>query len=136
MAEQERKLEELDRSELIAALEESRYEISDDLNDLRDSLSLSRKVHRSYQEHLGIWLGASALTGFLLARPLVRITRQEKSGNQKTRRLGVAGLLGGTTGFLAKNMSKMVIPALRFALTAYLGRKVAPVIDEEISDES
>jgi len=136
MAEQERKLEELERGELIAALEESRYEISDDLNDLRDSLSVTRKVHRSYQQNLGIWLGVSALTGFLLARPLLRITRKEKSGSDKTRNLRVAGVLGGATGFLAKNMSKMVIPALRFALTSYLGRKVAPVIDEEISDET
>lgn len=136
MAKQERKLEELERSELIIALEESRYEISDDLNDLRDSLSVKRKVHRSYQQNLGIWLGVSTLTGFLLARPLLRITRKEKSGSDKTRNLRVAGVLGGASGFLAKNMSKMVIPVLRFALTAYFGRKAATKVAEEISDET
>jgi len=95
---------------------------------------LTRKVHRSYQQNPGIWLGVSALTGFLLARPLLRITRKDKGGNHRTRNLGVAGAIGGASGFLAKNMSKMVIPALRFALTAYLGRKVAATTDEEISD--
>ena len=72
MAEQKRPPETLKRDELIAALEQSRQELSGDLLDVRNSLSVSRRVKSSFHRNTRVWLVGGAVVGFLLSRPLLR----------------------------------------------------------------
>ena len=126
MAEPERKVEELKRGELIAALEHSRVEISDDLVDLGDSLSFTRRVHRSYQSHPERWLGASAVIGFLLARPLLSLGSGKSSKGDGKSGKKTAKAVSGLLTIATKQASKMAVPLLRTAITGYVSRLLSP----------
>ncbi len=129
MAEPERPLQKLTRSELIEKLGQSRMELGDDLSDLRESLSVSRRVEGAYQRHLAAWLGASLVVGFLISRPLLR-PKKRKDG-KGTEEVPVKGLVAGTVAFLGAQATSMVLPALKIALTSYLGRKLAYQVDDD-----
>ncbi len=116
-------LQELSRAQLIAAMAESRLELSEDLGDLRESLSVSRRVESSYQRHIAGWLGASVLIGFLISRPLLR-PRKNKRGS-KVEEIPVRGIVAGTVAFLGAQVSRMALPAIRMAVTSYIGRQLS-----------
>ena len=135
MAEQKRPPEELKRDELIAALEQSRHELSDDLHDLRNSLSVTRRVKSNFQRNMKVWLGSGVAVGFLLARPLLRIggrSRNDATGeSRRTRTTRLGGALTGATAFVGKNFFKTIFPLLRFAVTSYYSKKVVKKIVPE-----
>jgi hypothetical protein len=135
MAEQKRPPEKLKRAELIAALEQSRHELSDDLLDLRNSLSVTRRVKSNFQRHTKVWLGGGLIVGFLLARPLLRKGSRKprdedgEHGEKRATRLG--GAFAGATAFAGRNLFKAALPLLRLAVTSYFDKKVAEKTVEE-----
>ena len=140
MAEQKRPPEELKRDELIAALEQSRHELSDDLLDVRNSLSVTRRVKSNFQRNMKVWLGSGVVVGFLLARPLLRIGRErhpDENGEDKEERASrFGGALAGATEFAGKTFFKAAIPLLRSAATTYLKKQVSEKFGNEAKNSS
>lgn len=118
-------LSKLTRAQLIAAMAESRLELSEDIDDLRQSLSVSQRVESSYQRHLVGWLGASALVGFIIARPLLVKKKQGKGPNAEEKIVPAKGFVAGTIAFVGTQVAKVAVPAIRMAVSSYIGSKVA-----------
>ena len=135
MAEQKRPPEELKRDELIAALEQSRHELSDDLLDVRNSLSVTRRVKSNFQRNMKVWLGGGVVVGFLLARPLLRIgsgRHDEEDGEpRQARSTRIGGALAGAREFAGKGFFKAAVPLLRFAATSYFKKQVSEKFGKE-----
>ena len=107
--------------ELIAEIARNREELAVHWLELRRSLDVRQRVQHSFHQHTGMFLGAAAVLGGLLAFiPSSRRSRQEKrvikkeaiaqeDRRQKTETKSLVAILLGLAGKAALDMGKPIL---------------------------
>ncbi|NNE93125.1 MAG: hypothetical protein HKN23_15890 [Verrucomicrobiales bacterium] len=126
-----------EKQALLQLLENSRHQLSADLQGVGESLNVPRRIQRSFHENSIAWLAGGAAAGLILALLTGRHAKRKVS--EKVKVGFVRGALFSLTGVMTKQILRSSLPALqRMALEGLerwaVGRQEPPVIDENLKE--
>lgn len=106
-----------ERQELIATLDHSRLQITQDAAQLGDALNVSRKLEASFHAYRYWWIGGGILAGLLVAKNLFTPLRKQKGGfDEKKASSERSGALFGLLGIAGRQIIRLSRPLLKRVL--------------------